>query len=238
MALENNKNSIEGCVAEAIREGRVKMRPRWHFIVHGTLILIGVILLALTLLFLISLIIFSLRHSGAGFGPAYGTRGWFIFARSLPWMLILIAFMFIFVLEFIARRHPIAYRRPLLYSAVGIVVLAIGGGFIVAGTSLHPKMMRYAEKHKLPIGQSYYRGLAYSEIKDVYPGIVTATTTDGVLIRSRRGDLLMITFTPETSMPSGGQFLPNQPVMIFGERVASDTVRAFGIRLIANTGNF
>ncbi len=232
MEEQINHKSIKEQIAEAIKAGRVKMRPRWYFVLRGTLAVLGGVLIALLLLFLVSMIIFMLRQTGTGFAPAFGARGWFIFFRSLPWLLIVFSLIFIGLLELLTRQYSFAYRRPLLYSAVGIIVLVVGGGFLVAGTPLHRQVSRYVLVHHLPIGEGIYRGIRQRQFDNVYPGVIVATTTEGMQLFSRRGDLFTIIVTPETRIADEGGFMPDQSVVVFGERVASDTIRAFGVRLI------
>lgn len=227
-----NQHSMHDRIAAAIKQGQVTMRPKWYFILRAILALVGGILIALVLLFLISMIIFTLRQTGAGFAPAFGARGWMIFLRSLPWLLITLSLVFVFILELLARRYSFAYQRPLLYSALAIVILMVGGGFIIAGTSLHRQVARYAQDNHLPIGEGFYRGLRQQQFKNIYPGVIVATTTDGLMLYSRRGDMLTIIVTPETRIADESGLMTDQPVVVFGERITSGTIRAFGIRLI------
>jgi hypothetical protein len=227
-----HNESIKNEIISAINGGHIKMRPRWHFVLRGALAVVGGAIIGLLLLFLVSMIIFVLRQTGAGFAPAFGPRGWFIFFRSLPWLLIVFSLIFIALLELLARQYSFAYRRPLLYSAVGIIVLVVSGGFLVAGTSLHGHISKYVQDHHLPIGEGLYRGIRQAQFENIYPGIIVATTTDGLTLHGRRGDILTIIVTPETRIANEDRFMTNQPIVVFGERITSGTIRAFGIRLI------
>src|ERR1019366_7165464 len=93
------KKTVEGNVFAAIHSGQVKMRPRWRFILETVLLGVGSIIVLLTLLYLVSFILFVLHESGAWFVPVFGLPGWVAFFHRLPWVLIGLAIIFIFILE-------------------------------------------------------------------------------------------------------------------------------------------
>ncbi len=227
--MENN-TSFKQEVLEAIKERHVAMRPRWQFILAGVLAVIGGILIALVLLYLVSFIIFVLRQTGVGFVPSFGARGWFAFFVSLPWLLILFATIFVVILEILVRRYAFAYRRPLLYSVCCILALVIVGGFFVASTPLHRKLFVSAEEQHLPFGAPFYRGFGDREFGNIFRGRVVATTTEGFVLQGRRGPLMIIV-TPQTQLPFDTEFLPGNIVVVFGDR-SSSTIEAVGVRTI------
>ena len=87
--MENNE------ILNSIKAGGVKMRPRWYFILQAALAMIGGMILLFLIIYLISFIVFVERQTGAGFIPAFGLRGWTRFLVSLPWLLIMLTFVFI-----------------------------------------------------------------------------------------------------------------------------------------------
>jgi hypothetical protein len=232
MQTEENKNCTHESVLAAIKAGEIKMRPRWQFILRGTLAVLGGILIALTLLYLVSLIIFASRESGAAFVSSFGFRGFFAFLMALPWLLITFSVLFIVLLEILVQRYSFAYSRPLVYSACGIIILVVAGGFVVASTSLHRGLFRQAERQELPFGGIFYKSLfERPELLDIHRGIITATTTRGFLIQDRRGRMFMVNVGSSTRRLPDERFMPKRMMVIFGD-TASDTIEAFGVRPI------
>ena len=131
--MDNEENKIKQDVLAAIAGGEIKQRPRWFFVLRGTLVGIGIGLGLCVVLYLISFILFILRETGVWFTPAFGFRGWFVFFRSLPWVLIGLSLIFTAVLEILVKRYSFAYREPLMYSVLGIVAIVAAGGFLLAG---------------------------------------------------------------------------------------------------------
>ena len=147
-------------VLKAIQGGQVKMRPKWQFITKAALMLLGVVLVALTTLYLVSFIVFILRQTGVLFVPAFGPGAFGVFFMSLPWLLIALAAIFMLLLEILIKRYSFAYGRPFLYSALAVIFLGIAGGIIIGETPLHERFFDAAENGQLPFAgpvYEYYR---------------------------------------------------------------------------------
>lgn len=218
-------------VLAAVHSGRVKMRPRWQFILRAMLGGLGGVLLALGTLYLVSFTIFVLRRTGVWFVPVFGSRGWFAFFSSLPWLLIFFSILFLVVLELLVRHYAFAYRRPVIYSILGLMAFAVFGGLLLAETPFHGQMYRFSDENRVPFARDLYRGFGDPQFQNIYPGRVTALTPDGFFMQSRRRDMVRVLIGPETRLPFGAGFAPDERVVVFGER-QGDLVRAFGIRRV------
>jgi len=115
-------NSISDKIFNKIKKEQIKMRPKIYFILKAVLIALTTLLVAFFVLFLVSFIFFNLRASGAWFLPRFGLPVIGIFFKSLPWLLILITIILIGVLEILVKRFSFAYRRPILYSILFIII--------------------------------------------------------------------------------------------------------------------
>ena len=159
-------NELRDKVLGAIKNGKVKMRPKWHYVLKTALAITGGVLLSLALLYLVSFIFFALRANGVWFMPAFGLSGMRTFVMSLPWLLIFTSLLFIIILEILVKRYAFAYRKPLLYSVLGILALAIIGGFALARAPFHRSLLRRAQEDRvrlvpetrLPFGFNFAEG--------------------------------------------------------------------------------
>ncbi len=232
---DHTKTSLRGSVMEAIQKGRVRMRPRWHFVLLSALAALGAFIVFLTLLYVVSLAFFFLRESGAYFATSFGMRGWFVLLRSVPWLLMLFLVLFIGVLELLVRRFAFVYRRPLLFSVAGIVFLIFVGGFAVAQTHFHRRMFFFARHGQLlPLGMMYDRTFRPSREGDVYFGAIGNFVKGGFVVVDQNGaGTTTIVVTPATRLPYGADFEIGDTVVIVGDEVATGTVRAFGIREVS-----
>jgi hypothetical protein len=160
--MEEVKSHLDNQVLCAIREGRVCMRPRWQFIFRAVLAIIGAVALVLAGIYLISFIIFVTRSNGVGYAPVLGPRGWKMLFLSLPWFLILISIVFVFGLEMLIRRYSFAYRRPVIYSFFGLLILIVGSSVIITSTSFHRRM---AHSPRIQIMAPFIHSF-YSDFRD------------------------------------------------------------------------
>lgn len=236
--MSQELSPIKEKILSAIETGKVKMRPRWHFVLQTILIIVGIALILFALLFLISFIIFSLRHSGVWFAPAFGSRGLGVFLTSLPWILIVLTVLFVIILEILVKKYSFAYRQPLLYSALGLILIVTIGGIAVAQTPLHGGLMRQTIENHVPLAEPFYRGGGMIGPERIQAGSIKELTDDGFILNSRRGEDLRVIITPETQFPAGYDLVEGDFIVVLGER-DDDTIEALGVKEIeAMPGEF
>ena len=228
---EKNNASILVRVQDAIQSGRIRVKPRWHFVLRATLGVVGGVIVLLMMVYTASFIIFILRATGLWFVPVFGSRGWYEFFRSAPWLLIVLCVVFIAVLEIMVRKYSFAYRAPLLYSAVTIVLIVVIGGVLIAATPLHRGFFRNAERDRLPFGGSIYRGFGLQRMSNVHVGAVREITTGGFSIENRRKEIVRVVFDQGVRQSLPSDLVVGDTVVVFGPR-RMDTVRAWGVRKI------
>lgn len=229
--MENNekKKTIEESILAIIKCGRLKMRPRWHFVLKATLAALGGIILALTVLYLASFIIFALRQTGVLFVPVFGWQGWYAFFTHLPIFLITLLIIFIIVLELLVRHYAFVYRRPIFYSVLGISILVFAGALAVANSPFHGGVSKYADDNKDTIIGKFYGDYGRQRFADVQRGIIKETINNGFLMINRRDEVLTIIVTRRTRLPLGADFANGDIVVVFGPR-NNDMVQAVGIQ--------
>ncbi len=231
MYNETDKAYIREHILAAIKEGRIKMRPRWHFALQASLLATGGIIVSLALLYLVSFIIFALRETGVWFVPTFGSRGWYVFLLSLPWLLVVFSILFVVILEILVRHYAFSYRQPLLYSVLGVLIVVAIGTIIIDQARVHDRLFRNARSGRLPFAGSFYREFGVGRLQNVHRGQVAEITERGFVIKDIRGELLMVLVTPKTAFPMGMDFEEGDTVVIFGDQ-DNHTVQAFGIRKI------
>lgn len=224
------KQSMEQVVLAAIRDKHVKMRPKWHFVLKTVLAVLGGLILLFTLIYLGSFIIFVLRQSGVLFIPSFGFHGIIVFLLSIPWLLIILLCVFAIILEILVRRYAFAYQRPLVFSAFGIVILLVVGGYIVGSTPLHGHLSSFAEKGKLPLAGHMYKEYGHKPFKNIHPGVVINTTSEGFLLQNPRQEILVIIITTSTRLPNNQNIVGGEMVVVFGDREPNNIVHAFGVK--------
>lgn len=168
--------TIKEKVTSAITSGKASMRPKWHFILRGVLLSLGLILVAIALLYVASLIVFALKQTGLIMTPGMGGRGFGVFLFSAPWLLVGTALIFVIVLEVLARKFAFAYKQPLLLSVVIIFLIATLGTVAISQTHMHEFLHKQARGGNLPAFGPLYRTLDSGIPGNVIPGIVLNIT--------------------------------------------------------------
>lgn len=232
---EVNKKQIREHILDAIKSSRIIMRPKWHFVLKAALMAIGGIILFLTLLYLASFILFVLRRTGIWFVPVFGARGWYAFLISFPWLLIGASAIFFIILEVLVRRYAFAYKRPLLFSLLGIVILVFVGVIIVDLTHVQGRFSRFTEEHRVPFARDFYHRFGPPRFGNIHKGDITEITPVGFLMSESEegGESFSVIITPQTRLPFGAGFSIGDAVVVFGDRESS-TIQAFGVRKVAN----
>lgn len=218
-------------VIATIEQTKVAMRPKWHFILKISLLIVGTVLLSLTVLFLASFIIFSLRQSGVWFTPGFGLSGWGILLSSLPWLLISIGVVFLALLGILIKKYSFSYGRPLLYSGIGIIAFAIIGGFLIALTPFHAGLFDRVENGELPFGRGMYEQFGRPDIENVVRGKITEINNSSFVIQTENDEALAIFITPQTVMPRRPLLLEDV-VIVLGEQ-KGDIFEALGIQYLS-----
>ncbi len=225
--------NISEKVMSAIKNGRVLMRPKWQFILEATLGALGVAVILLALVYFISFIIFILRQSGAWFTPAFGARGWFEFLFALPWVLIILALICFIILEILVRRYSFAYRRPVVYSLFGVVLLALVGGSLVARTSFHNNLWRESRTNRLsaPAG-GFYRQFGRPHRPNIERGVIYEITQDGFYLKDESADdLIKVIVDGQTNRPEIAEFKVGDMVVVMGKK-NEEEIKALGVHII------
>ncbi len=227
---ETHKMPLGEIIVETLKKGDVVMRPKWYFVLHLCLLIVGTILAALTLLFIVSFIVFSLRQNGSWFTAGFGAPGWRVLLTSLPWLLIILGLIFTAIVGLLVRKYSFAYGRPLLYSAIGIIAIAGIGGFLIALTPFHSGLFGQAEERRLPLAGGMYRQFAHQQPDNVVVGKIIEKLPDGFGLHSQDNELLVIQITPRTKLPPQPLRL-EEVVVVLGERKGA-VIEALGIKPI------
>lgn len=239
---EENKKNISEQIIAAAKRGELKMRPKWHFVLRAGLWLAGMAVAVLGLLYFFSLLLFVARETGIWMAPVFGWKGIFIFLASLPWMIVLSVLAFILILEILVRRYAFAYRLPLLYSALAILMMVIVGGLLLSRTPLHETLShcppgnerRFPDSGSLPCGTGIYRDLGPRRFDNVHYGTIDGfgDNRGNFVLVNRQQEKIVVIVNEKTRLPFGAQFEIGDAVVVIGDRYGN-RVEAFGISEVA-----
>ncbi len=229
--MNEQNQKLQDKILSAIRQGEIVMRPRWHFVLKTILAILGFIILSLVLIYLMSLIIFGLRETGIIFAPGLGLRGLIVFFQSLPWILIILVGIFLIVLELLVQKYSFAYRRPLLYSAFGIVAIVLATAWILTRTPLHFVIMRRVEYVHIPVVENLYRDIREPVWRNAEVGKIIFFTQKGFDMENPKREVIIVSIGPGTRIMTHRKLEVGDRVMVVGPK-SGRTIEAFGVRQI------
>ena len=149
---------------------------------------------------------------------------------SLPWVLILLAAIFMLFLEILVKRYSFAYARPFLYSALAVIFLSLIGGILIGQTPLHERFFDEAENGQLPFAGFLYEYYG-QQSSNVTVCIITEINSSGyrVALFSDLDDTYTVIVGPQTQAPPPGSLKVGDAVVILGPR-KGNTIVASGIQ--------
>lgn len=230
---QSSQNKQEKIALDKIKKGEVKMRPKLYFVLKIFLWAIGIILVFIAGVYLTDLLFLVLHKSGLWFIPGFGPRGMMLFLRNFPWILLLITLIFIILLEILIRRFSVAYKRPLIYSILAVVVLVVLTGFFIQKSSFNRHIIQRAEEGRLPMTHHFYTHYGMQRPENIYSGIVVEINDNKFVIEQDNGNFINVEISQNTRLPQRFEIKEGDYVIIMG-KLKGNIIKADGIRKISN----
>ena len=222
-------NDIKEKLLEKIKAGEVSMVPKWHFVLKTILFLVGAVIVAIIAIYLLSFVLFTLHRTGVLFAPLYGWHGFMIFIVSSPWFLILLVGVFLISLYLLVTHFSFSYKRPLVYSMVGVVLVVIATASLIQQTTMHERVGRFVDERGVPGLAPMYRDVEADRPDGVVAGEIISVSETSIILETEKGKEVLVTITPETRMPRRGELQVGQEVFVFGDHNGKEVI-AYGIR--------
>lgn len=232
--MENK--SREENILEKIEQKKIKMKSKQYFVLKNFAYLFGLILFFLFIVFISSFILFEIHFTGVGELTSFGWRGFGAFVTFFPWLLFLLVLLLIVVLELVAQRFSLVYKKPLVYSLLAILVFVSVFAFIVFKTPMHPALFKGARQGKFLFINPFYREEFLQKPGNTFMGKVLVLTNNGFVIEDERGEEFEIIISPKTLTLFEQGLEEGDLVLIMGDRI--DTfIEAIGIKEIEDEFN-
>lgn len=238
----NHKNNnitseLKNSVLEKISQGRLHMKPAWHFTLRSVLSVTTVLIVAMIVVYLLSFIIFALRSNGVIFAPQLGVHGVIFFIVSSPWMLIVLLGIFLLTLYLLVTHFAFSYTRPLIYTLIGIVLGVIALSSFIQYTTLHERFGQIArDRHIIGFGPMYERhtdrfreGITPGKIVSIEENkiIIETVVPQDKMMRPVPVKSLLVFITEDTTIEKS--FEIGDMVLVFGPNDGTE-ISAFGIK--------
>lgn len=151
--IENTQN-IAKKIEEAIKNKKIKMKPRWYFILKSVLVL-SLFLILLLITFYLSDFVFLIFHE---YNKYIDKIVVLEFLKVVPLILVLLIIVFLFSLYKLIHDYSFVYRKNILYVILclllAIVVILINVNIFLDKDF---KFARFGEKAEVPFLQNIHK---------------------------------------------------------------------------------
>lgn len=224
-------NKIKEDILRKIKSGEVAMRPRWYFVLQTCLWSLGLLISFLIAIYLLSFVMFAFRESGIMLAPLFGFGGIVFLVVNSPWLLISLVLLFMMVLFLLSNHFSFSYRRPLIYSIIGISFLVILISSLLHTVSIHDRMFEFAERHRVPGMQPFYRHQLDYEARGLLTGKVIEMNPSDIVLKVPNGKIYKVNLNEKTRMPRGTMPSVGSVIFVAGFYEDDTTITALGVRL-------
>ncbi len=233
--MENmEKNNIEGipqAVLDRIEHGHVHMRSRLYF----TLKIVGYIVICviafILLLLVVSFIVFIVQYYGFLELPAFGADGLNSFFASFPWIFFAIALVLMFVAQRMVRHFEFAYKKPVMYSLVGVGIFSLSVGIVLISFTTLPRI--FFDGDEYPALSSEFIPLHSTFTPHGFiAGTVASVDRGGLMVQESNGNLVRVVLTNQTAYTGDTIFSPGDRILAQISDTHGDEVDAYAIRKI------
>lgn len=124
--MPEDKINISEKLMNQIKSGKIKMKPRWYFVLGSTSVILGLVGLTVVSVFLIGLISFSLR--------AHGPMGAIRFEEMInnfPWWAVALSFIGVCAGVWMLKKYDFSYRKNFSLIVLGFVLSIIIAGWVI-----------------------------------------------------------------------------------------------------------
>lgn len=222
-------NDLQKKLLTKIKNGEIEMTPRWRMVLRSVLWSSVLVVAVLVAVYILSFILFTLHQTGVWFAPQFGWNGMVLLIVSSPWILITALLFFLVILYVLVSQYSFSYRKPLVYSLVGVVLVVVAVSSFIQQLAVHDRIQKFADRHDVPGIGRLYRGVADHVPPEVTIGEVTKREVDHFMIINGADESVMVKITEATKLPRGREVAVGDRVMVFGSEVSGE-IRAFGVR--------
>jgi hypothetical protein len=193
MNNDGKQNSIKDSILDKIKSGKLKMKPKVYFVLKNIAFVGLIVVLSAIVVYLVSFIVFALDINGAWLLTSFGVEGVISLILSLPWLLILIVLLSMVLIETCIRSFKFSYHRPLIYSVLGIFVLAIALGFCLHLTPLHSALCSCTEDEETKsVICPLYENYKMMNFPNFEKGIIIESGENEIEVQEQNGETIKL----------------------------------------------
>lgn len=206
---------IKNNILNKIKKDEVKMTPKQFFILKW----LGLLLMSVFFLFfgfyILAYVIFLFVDNGLVYMPLFSESGIVDFIVEIPWTLVLIGIFSVFLFSITSKTFYKLYRKPFLTFFFSILMIIILSQLILSLSGGLQYIKEEAFKEKIQLVPRKFLEFRDSQTGTLLVGYVVSTTTDSLIVRDRKSNLIELFVGKDLALNS---FLTGQLINAYGKR--------------------
>jgi len=206
---------IKEQITSQIKDGKLKMKPKWYFWLGSILLFQGTLAVLLIGSYVVNLCFYVLRSYGPFGYLALGRAGLGPFVATFPWKLLLIAGLSLLIGLKLLQKYEFSYTKHSLYILLALLATILLAGLLtdLAGFNERFRLHRYLQ----PVYSEKFMG------HDWMIGEIRQKTADGFVLETPRGDMIRVIVGKDAVTPFGRDYDLDKRVRVIGEMHDSAT---------------
>lgn len=214
-------DTLKQSILDKIKNDEIKMTPRQFFFMKWFTMLSTSVFFLMLGFYIFAYIVFLFVDNGLLYMPIFSQQGLINFIIEIPWTLVLLGLLCIFLFSVTSKTFYRIYRKPFLTFFFTILAIIIISHLIFVASGAMNYLKQEAYKEHLQLVPSKFLQFRDSQTGTVFVGYVLATTTNSLLVRDRKNDIYEL--LPETSFDFN-EFTVGQRINAYGKRDGSKIV--------------
>lgn len=190
MEQEKISENIKQNILDKIKNEEVKMTPKQFFFMKWLTLFITSIFFLVLAIYSIAYVIFLFVDNGLMQIPLFSESGIVDFMIEIPWTLVLLGLISVFLFSITSKTFYKIYRKPFLTFFFSIFMIIVLSHLILLETGGMNYLKEEAYKQKLSLVPQKFLQFRSSQTGSLLVGYVVSTTTDSIIVRDRQSQLI------------------------------------------------
>lgn len=215
MQENNQNNEIKNNILDRIKKEEIKMTPRQFFFMKSLTMFVTSVFFLILATYVFAYVIFLFIDNGIIYIPIFSESGLINFIVEIPWTLVFLGLLSIFLFSITSKTFYKIYRKPFLTFFFTILAIIIISQLIIVQTGTMKFLKEEAYKDHIQLVPNKFLEFRSSQTGSIFVGYVVATTSNSIIIRDRQNNSVELLNENTIDLNT---FLIGQLINAYGER--------------------
>lgn len=226
METQNTDNKISDStirdnILNKINKEEIKMTSRQYFLMKWLTLSVTSLFFLGIAIYLFAYVTFLFFDNGLIYIPFSSATGLSSFIIEVPWTLVFLGLLSVFLFSITSKTFYKIYRKPFLTFFFSILMIIVISHIIFVETGAMQFLKEEAFKENLKLVPEKFLQFRSSQTGNLFVGYVVSTTTNSLIIRDRQNNLLELVSDNAIDLNT---FLAGQLINAYGQRLGDQIV--------------